>query len=215
MLGKFVFKLFITINKWFPPWKLILTHYVLMDRLETKVNVVLVFGDVPGNATNHLFRQIALTLKAGLAEKVLINGLEAKEEFGQSAMEWRSKLSGFKVPEERILEFPPARNTFDEAKEMVLYAKQEGWRTAVILAQPHRLVRCLRCLIKAMEKHNHKLDIYFIYPKCDLSEKTAGSQNLFFMKRYLWIGWENSVFHSLYYRLPSFKKSVTYLENRK
>ncbi|MEN9582743.1 MAG: hypothetical protein RL641_697 [Candidatus Parcubacteria bacterium] len=200
------------INSLFPPYKLISAILTTTDKLEKPVDALFFFGRVSADANDLLFNLASKTYHSGAVEYILINGLEAKEEYGQSKAEWVKKLNMRFV--KKIEFFEPAKTTAQESRHMVAYAKKKGWKSAVVLAQPHQLARCMRALIRSMKDAGYWMKIYCISPKCNFFEKTAGSQNLFFMERWKHIGLEYSLIQGVAHNLATYEELVEYYRVR-
>jgi len=79
----------------------------------------------------------------------------------------------------------PAFNTLEENFSFLKAAKTRGWRSAIIIAQPHQLLRIFLGALKIMEKENYLMVLYAVCPsQVDWLKEVYGSQGQKFIPRY-------------------------------
>ena len=79
----------------------------------------------------------------------------------------------------------PAFNTLEENFSFLEAAKVRGWRSAIVVAQPHQLLRIFLGAVRVMEKENYLMFLYAVCPsQVDWRREVYGSQGQKFIPRY-------------------------------
>lgn len=199
-----------------------LSLMVTTDYPTVPVDAVFLFGRAKGDDNDALFDVVSKLHLFSLAQTVLINGSEGEKQGGTIPCEswagrtnWISQLTAHDIPLFHINTFPPAYNTAEESKYMVEHAKECGWKSAVIVAQPHQLLRCLAMTLYAMKEQQYMMKIYCACPRSvDWNEPCAGSQGAFDMPRSEHIGMEYSKVQSYRFNIATLPEVYKYLTNR-
>ncbi len=89
------------------------------------------------------------------------------------------RLKKLGIPENRIFYTGPAFHTREENDAFLNLAIDRGWKSAVILAQPHQIVRIMLGLVQAMQRKSYWMKVFTAHPKyTPWLEIVMGSQGL-------------------------------------
>jgi len=165
---------------------------VLSDRPPKRVDALWFFGRARGD-TDRLFELVAGELKLGVADHVVINGSDGQRQGGKKPGEawegqhvWTLRLNQVGVHDIRYCK--PAGNTKVEGDAMLSYSLEQGWKSAVIICQPHQALRAMLGLVKSMADRGEWMRIYVVVPSCtDWFRPVFGSQGHDELPRYLHI----------------------------
>lgn len=221
------------------------TTRVLNDQPTKLVDAALFFGRSWFDAERGGVYQLAVDLhQSGLVKKIAIYGNEGQK-FGETDPAMLAPGSTF--PKERrarmiapareiakarlvrmgvpvkdiilteILD-PEGNNTPAESMGFLIAAKDQGWTSAVAVANPHQLLREMLGLIQIMDKHpEYYLNIYSAAPaNTDWERKVRGAQGEHFAPRKEHIKREIKRIkdYQLNGDLISFDRYFDYLDNR-
>ena len=91
---------------------------------------------------------------------------------------WQDKLKCLHVPTRSIEKTRGlGSNTKTEGNDFVFMAKEQQWTTALIVTQPHQMLRAMLGLINTMQLMAHQMTILPVCPsQIDWTAKTYGSQ---------------------------------------
>lgn len=171
--------------------EIVTTIMVLSNKPTKLTNALLFFGRAKGDDNDQIFYKAAEAFHMNLIECILINGTENEEKCGHAKTAWTKRLNNLGVT--KVLSYKESSNTTEEAKNMIIVAKEKNWKSATILAQPHQVLRCMCALVKAMENANYWMKIYCLIPDTsDWFEVTRGSGNQLPMERFKHIALEYS-----------------------
>ncbi len=203
---------------------------IMSDMPIRQVDVVLFFGRARGDDNESLFKLVAEMYRSGRAKNILINGSKGEKQGrtipgeswagGQAFAERLIKLG---VKKERIHFFNPSYNTTEAGRNMISYCMKMGWKTAVIAAQPHQLLRCLAGRVIAMKTTPNKnegnqpymMRIYSIAPRSvHWFENCAGSHGQYDMPRHDHIGLEYSRIQEYIFDLATLEEVFEYYQMR-
>lgn len=127
------------------------------------------------------------------------------------------RLQEMGVDPNRILLADPAYHTRQENETFCKLAQREGWKSAVIVTQPHQLLRAMLGMAKVMEETSYWMEVYTAAPRTTpWLEIVGGSQGLERKPRLAHI--QDEFNRILAYQqkgdLASFEKFFAYLINR-
>jgi hypothetical protein len=138
---------------------------------------------------------------------------------------WTNQLVKRGVPKDQIIYCPhptPGERGFhtgQEASAMVKESAKQGIQSAVILTQPHQLLRATLAVLKAINDEKYNLCAYSISPKgqTDWLKPVRGSQGKELKPRQEHIADEINRIYAYQCKgdLPSFAVLFDYLQNRK
>lgn len=199
-----------------------LSLMIMSDRPTKQVDVALLFGRANGDDNNNFFGLVVYLYKIGLIKNILINGSRGERQGktipGESwagGEVWADRLQKLGISKNAIHFFKPAYNTADEGRKMLAYAKKQGWKTAVSIAQPHQLLRCIAGLVRSMKTEEYPMRVYSAAPQSvDWFEKCAGSQGLYDMPRHDHIGLEYSRIQQYVFDLATLGQVFEYYQTR-
>jgi hypothetical protein len=125
-----------------------------------RVDAVYLFGETVDNELSVIDAGGSLW-HSGHVHAVAICGMEAKSGY-PGFTSWQSQLQergvgtilGVNVPQQ------PAVHTLDEAKALIRHAKEEGWKTLYITAEPFHQVRAFVSVVTALAGDYARLRIY-------------------------------------------------------
>lgn len=193
---------------------------VTSDRPRRPVDAILFFGRAKGDDEG-LFDFVASLMHNGVAKNLVLNGSNGERHGGTTpgeswpgCKEWSRKLEERDV--ENIHYCKPALNTGDEAQKMLQYCLTQNWKSVVIVAWPHQLVRCFLSMVEAMNRLQQPIMVYHACPeKCDWEEDVPGSQGMNKMPRHLHIQLEYSRIHQYMNKgVASVEKGLEYFKAR-
>ncbi len=204
------------------PLDVVGTLLVTTDRVTEPVDVIFLFGRAHGDDNKEFFQTVAKLYRQGTAKNIIINGSDGERIGGNipgeawaGKIEWTKHLVELGVSREHIHYALPSFHTAGEGRAMFSYAHSKGWKTAIIVAQPHQLLRCMAGLIHYMRTVRNWMRIYCVAPtKCDWFELTAGSQGLNEMERIDHIPLEYSRIHKYIDDLATMPEVIVYYRNR-
>lgn len=88
-----------------------------------------------------------------------------------------AELMKFGVPRDMLIPTGPGNHTGEEMRELVLAAKERGWKRVAIVTIPYHLARAFCFLVKSMEEHGYRLDVFaFCPPTTDWYAPMGASQ---------------------------------------
>lgn len=136
---------------------------------------------------------------------------------------WTDRLVGMGVGIEKILYSPPLGdntgfNTKTEGNSFMELSKEKGFKTAVILAQPHQIVRAMLGYVRSMiDQFDQHFDLWCAHPQStDWQKKVKGSQGMELKPRSKHI--EDEIKRIFAYQakgdLASFSELFQYLDKR-
>lgn len=140
--------------------------YSTLDELVTRVlcdtapdgsvDTAYLFGETKDNQESVL-KAGALLYLTGPAEKIAICGLAEGSGY-PGVLSWREKLISLAVPEEDILEVPPAPDfppsTHAEALGLARFAKLHKWKSIYVIAPPlHQLRAFVTTVTEALKEY--------------------------------------------------------------
>jgi hypothetical protein len=119
----------------------------------------------------HLFETVVSFYGICLARNIAINGGDGSHRDSNILGEawpggdfWKDKLLDYGIEEQRIHSTPTAYNTKQENDFFVSLAEKEGWRSAVIAAQPHELIRAYLGAVKSMADQKYLIRLSTLWP---------------------------------------------------
>lgn len=162
---------------------------LLSDWPPVPVDVLFLYGRARGDEEG-LLELVASLQKQELAKHVIINGSAGERhkrsipgEAWPGKDDWTKQLQILGVAS--IHYSVPGFNTLEESAGFLRAAKENNWKTAAIVAQPHQLLRAMLSLIKLMADQNFWIRIYAISPKtCNWWKEVLGSQGTMLLPRY-------------------------------
>jgi len=90
------------------------------------------------------------------------------------------------VPVDRIVptaEAPP--HTRGDSDAFVELAKDRAWSTAVVVTQPHQMLRAMLGVLKSFEKYAYPMQVLPVCPRCvNWNKNVYGSQGALLLKRH-------------------------------
>lgn len=199
------------------------TLMLLADSLPSKVDVVFFharsYGDEDG-----LFELIENLYKEDTISNVLILGTDGRREGGTKPGEswpgrdvWTKRLQDLGIIN-RVYLSDEAHHSRSESDVFLKKAREQGWKSAIVLTQPHQILRVILGTIKSMSESNNWIRIYALTPKSTSWEKKVfGSQGKKLLQRFEHIK-EEFVRISRYQKLgqlAKFQELFNYLERRK
>ena len=197
------------------------TIMLTTDHLPTKIDTVFLysrsFGDDAG-----LFELTSNLYKNNVVKSILITDSDGRRDGGIVPAEawpgkdsWIQKLTNFGV--DRIILTSEAYNTKSESYSFLYKAKELDFKSAVVIAQPHQIVRVMLTLVKVMAKTHFYIRIYCLCPhSTSWSKEVYGSQGNKSMPRKLHIQEEfkRIVKYQKTDDLVNFPELFTYLAKR-
>lgn len=121
------------------------------------------FGDDDG-----LFELAAQLIKDGAARFVAINGFDGEgmgsEKVSLGKDEYLRRLEECGLERSSITLTEPARNTRDENTAFLGLARERGWQSAIIIAQPHQLFRIILGALNEMKRRQMSFILRWAYP---------------------------------------------------
>ncbi|QQR78226.1 MAG: hypothetical protein IPJ68_04040 [Candidatus Moraniibacteriota bacterium] len=158
------------------------TIMVLSDRPHETVDAAFYHARSRGDELHEFVA--TLFLKEHVMEKVVINGSDGRHKemndpgavwLGANA--WASSLRMRGVSSRIILHTPPAYDTREESLAFITLAQKKGWKSAVIVSQPHQVLRAMLNAVAAMQELGYTMRIYAVAPSSVAWEKLVyGSQ---------------------------------------
>ncbi|MES2216187.1 MAG: hypothetical protein V4481_02730 [Patescibacteria group bacterium] len=117
-----------------------------------------------------LFEVVAQLYKNGLAEKIVITNFDgiSTTEPGKriaSGKEYYLEQLSSLVPKEAIVCADSAENTLTENRAFLDLAQKSGWKSGVIVAQPHQLLRAMLGAVKGVQKRHMDFRLYSACPQ--------------------------------------------------
>lgn len=185
---------------------------VLSDRPTEPVDTAFFFGRSWHDAERWGVYQLATDLyQGGLVKKIVIYGNEGQR-FGEKDPEMlrssdifpkdrranmvapsreiaKARFVRMGVPDEDVIltqiPDPERNNTVEESMGFLIAAKDQGWTSAVVVANPHQLLREMLGLIALMDKQpGNLLDVYSAAPtSTDWGRRVRGAQGEHFAPR--------------------------------
>ena len=161
------------------------TLRVLSDWPPKPVEAVFFHGRSFGDDTG-LFELVSQMYHQGIVRQVALFNNEG-ERVGSSIpyqanpgkTHYRLRLQEMGVGSDRILFADPGYNTRQENETFCQLAATEGWESAVIVTQPHQLLRAMLGMVKVMAETNYWMEIYTAAPRTTpWQEVVRGSQGL-------------------------------------
>lgn len=157
------------------------TVMLLTDSVPDKVDALFFYSRSFGD-DNGLFEIVFDQYKKNKDQIVLLNSSDGRKEGGTTPSEawpgkdiWIKKLIGLGV--DNIVLAAETANTKAESYAFLEKSKELGLTSAVVIAQPHQLVRAMLTLVKAMSESNIEMDIYCLCPHATSWQKEVfGSQ---------------------------------------
>lgn len=137
------------------------------------------FGDETG-----LFELASALYHEGLVKQVILPNTEGEREgsfipfeANRGKIAYTSDLVQMGVSKKDILYGGSGKNTKTESEGFLALAKEKSWNTAVVLAQPHQILRAILGLVKSMEQQNYWIYAYPVIPSyTPWQEVVSGSQ---------------------------------------
>lgn len=98
-------------------------------------------------------------------DKIVLNGLTTEEcrelNLAYCGYEkWGKFFLDCSIPEEDIILLPPSKHTGAESENLLLLARDRGWKSVTIMAYPYHLLRCFLQIVAAMKKLKIHLRVY-------------------------------------------------------
>lgn len=133
--------------------------------------IALIFSEKPRHseiifihAWNDLFEEIlahvAKMYKQCAAKYIILNGLENYELYKPGFSDWKDALmKNYGIPAEAILAINPARNTSEEARELMNLVAVRQIKSVLILSVPQHIVRAFLTDLGAMREKGLSLDL--------------------------------------------------------
>lgn len=155
------------------------TTMLLSDYPPKPVDVVFLHGRSFFDAEKAGFFSTAVDMiKDGTAKNILIADSEG-ERLGETVPRkafagktlWTDRLVKMGVPVDKIIYCPhPIKgehgfHTRNESDAFLDVCEESGFKSAVIIAQPHQLVRAMLGTVKVMANHNYNMDVYNAAPR--------------------------------------------------
>lgn len=112
-------------------------------------------------------------LRDGCVQKIVLNGAGAN--FGPDGLpiptswpgcdRWIEELCRLEVDDESIVRTAGSQNTGDECDEFVRLAQHEGWSTALVLVNPHQVLRTMLTFLRSFRVVGYTLRSRPIAPR--------------------------------------------------
>lgn len=203
---------------------------VLSDRPTSPVDAALFFGRSWFDAEKWGLYQLMVDLyKSGTVQYIVTYGLRGQR-FGDitpnvvapSNEYARDRLIKMGVPNENIITAPlidPTKNnTLEEGRAFLKEARDHGWNSLVVVANPHQLLRATLGLLGVMDQQAEpSLSIWSAAPtNTDWTRRVRGAQGEHFGPRSDHIDLENGRIRTYQGKgdLASFPRYFDYLSNR-
>lgn len=161
------------------------------NNTDIRVDAIFVFGRAKGEweagRGNEGVLQTAVDLfEKRLAPRIVIPGYagnpDGKGGIIRSAYpgreRWKEELTYLSVPVGSVaLTRGAGTNTKTEGDDFVLLARQHSWRKAVVVTQPHQMLRAMLGLVKTMEQVDYWMNVLPVCPsQIDWAAPVYGSQ---------------------------------------
>lgn len=162
------------------------TSMLLSGAPKAPVDVLFFHGRSFGDETG-LFEIAGQMYRRDMIRKILVFNNEG-ERYGSNVpfeanlgkAEYRRRLRAQGILAKDII--CPERQAFHTQQEndtFLEHSKKEGFRSGVILAQPHQVLRAMLGMLKAMQEQSYVMEVYAVAPKCTLwQEVVRGNQGL-------------------------------------
>lgn len=169
------------------------TTVLLSDWPAEKVDALFFHGRSHGD-DDGLFELVAELVTGGMVGHVALNGSDG-ERLGDSrpGVAWPGKqiymdrLAAFGIGKAIVCSRPAFHNK-DENEAFLEFAMARGWRTGIVLTQPHQLLRTFLGMVKSMAVHGYWMRAYAVAPKSTAWWKDVfGSQGAESKRRFLHI----------------------------
>lgn len=139
------------------------------------------FGDEDG-----LFELAAELYREGLIKDVVLFDTEGEREGGDTPFQanrgktaYTEDLVKLGIPQKNILYGGIGKNTKTESDGFLALAKTKGWKSVIVMTQPHQMLRAMLGLIKAMEQQNYRIYAYpVVLPFTEWQKEVHSSQGL-------------------------------------
>lgn len=151
------------------------TCMVLSDWPTETVDAIFFHARANGDHDN-LFESAHYMVAMNLADFIAINGFDGVQNAPGKDF-YLENLDIFDVKRSHIVLSEPVLNTKTENDAFVKLARERNWKSAVILTQPHQVLRAFLGAIGSMQKLNYLIRLYAIVPSQTLWFKNVfGSQ---------------------------------------
>lgn len=158
--------------------------HVLSLQPSNPVDAVFLHARALGDG-DHVIALAADILNNRGASAVAINGFDGRRfdgttpgEASEGAVYYHQKLIDNGVSDSSIFHTDEALNTRAENHVFLRLALTSGWKTAIIVAWPHQLLRACLGMVAAMRQSQRWLNVYTAYPRhVDWGAFVSGSQS--------------------------------------
>jgi len=111
-----------------------------------------------------LFALSARLINSGLARFVAINGFDGLAN-APGKEHYIINLIKAGVESSKIFISDPASNTKEENNAFLELSKENKWKSAVIISQPHQILRCFLGAVASMKQEDYELRLHAAYPQ--------------------------------------------------
>lgn len=157
------------------------TIMLLSDRLSARADALFFYSRSHGDDEN-LFELVSDLYKKKIVENVLVTDSDGRRVDGNVPGEawpgkedWMRRLSEIGINKMQLS--GEAYHTKSETNAFLTTMKENNWKSAVIVAQPHQILRAMLTVVKSMSENNNWIRVYTMSPKStSWSVEVFGSQ---------------------------------------
>jgi hypothetical protein len=152
------------------PTELYQATCMILSNLPTQSADVVLFHARGVDDDDGLFELVTRLIQEGRAHKIAINGFdgisttEPGKRIGSGKDFCIKKLSPLIDPK-IIIPTDPAQNTIEENRAFLKLARERNWKSGIIVAQPHQLLRAMLGAVKEISKHEMNFRLHSVCPQ--------------------------------------------------